>query len=88
MGDFVSVIGALVTSMLGFAVAGVSALIGLVAFSVGLGLLGIALLTVKTEDLRAMADLFMAVAKMPQPPWQSWTEGLDKFSDAVENNIG
>ena len=88
LGDFISVMGELVVGMLGFMVAGAAALVGLLLFSIGLVALGVALLTVKTEDLRAMADLFMAVAKMPNPPWQSWTEGLDSFSDAVENNIG
>lgn len=88
LADFLGSIISLGGAMLGFALNGVLAAIGLAAFALGIGALALAMLLIDEDELFALADIFTSVAKMPEPPWSTWTEGIGKFAEAVEKNVG
>ena len=87
LGEFLESVLSLGGAMVGFALNGLLAAVGLAGFAVGIGLLAAAMLLIDEDELFALADIFTAVAKMPQPPWSTWTEGIGKFAGAVEDNV-
>tara|TARA_R110001592_G_scaffold15188_3_gene66733 strand:+ start:8220 stop:10712 length:2493 start_codon:yes stop_codon:yes gene_type:complete len=67
--------------------AGIGALVGFAGLAVGIALLGIALLTVKTDDLQALATIFESVAKAKDPPFAAWTTGIKSFAVAADETM-
>jgi hypothetical protein len=84
LGEFVAVMVTLAGAMLLMIVAGASALVGLALFSVGLLILALALGFVPLDELTLIRDLFVALAKNPDPPFKAWTKDLAEFSKALD----
>tara|TARA_R110000824_G_scaffold129579_1_gene290945 strand:- start:922 stop:3303 length:2382 start_codon:yes stop_codon:yes gene_type:complete len=56
--------------------------IGFLVMAAALVALGAALLTVKTADLRAIADIFQGMAKTAgKNPFENWISGIGEFAD-------
>lgn len=70
------------------AISGFYAGLGLIAFAVGMAALGISLLTVKTEDLQALATMFEGMGKAAEGGaggMTSITEFLDVLQDVADD---
>jgi len=56
--------------------------VGILIMAAALVALGVALLTIKTTDLRAIADIFQGMAKTAgKNPFENWVSGIGKFAD-------
>jgi hypothetical protein len=59
---------------------------GAFSLAVAIGVLGLALTTINTDDLQALSGIFQSIAKTPGNPFGTWVAGLEAFAKTASDS--
>ena len=85
--EFAVMMGQLTLAMTQLTLAGVLGMLGMAMLAQGIGLLALSLLLVDEDELFAIRDIFVSIAKVPNPPFGEWAAGIRSFALAAEGSL-